>query len=86
MVAPQVSRLADERGQRRVLSPLLAVHTSALAALVLAAENGGTRWTLVALAVLAGSTLPQIGAFARARWTALLGDGHALRTALALNR
>src|SRR4051812_37809815 len=83
-VAPRVSRLADERGQRRVLLPLLAVHTSALGALVLAAELGSRGWALVALAVFAGSTLPQIGAFARARWTVLLGDGHGLRTALAL--
>ena len=83
-IAPWVSRLADERGQRRVLLPLLAVHTSALAGLVVAAELGGGGWMLVALAVLAGSTLPQIGAFARARWTVLLGDGQGLRTALAL--
>jgi len=83
-VAPRVSRLAVARGQRRVLLPLLAVHASALAALVLAAELGSPGWALVALAVLVGSTLPQIGAFARARWTVLLGDGHALRTALAL--
>ena len=83
-VAPQVSRLADERGQRRAPLPLLAVHTSALAGLAVAAELRRSRLVLVALAVLAGSTLPQIGAFARARWTALLGDGHGLRTALAL--
>ncbi len=83
-IAPWVSRLADERGQRRVLVPLLAVHTSALAGLVVAAEFGGRGWMLVALAVLAGSSLPQIGAFARARWTVLLGDGDGLRTALAL--
>ena len=72
-IAPRVSRLADERGQRRVLLPLLAVHASALAGLVVAAEFGGRGWMLVALAVLAGATLPQIGAFARARWTVLLG-------------
>jgi hypothetical protein len=81
-VAPQVSRLADERGRRRVLLPLLAVHSSALAAFVL----GSPGWVLVALAVLVGSMLPQIGAFARARWTVLLGDGHASRARWRLNR
>lgn len=83
-VAPQVSRLADERGQRRVLLPSLAAHASALAALVVVAELDGPAWALVALGVIAGAALPPVGAFSRARWTALLGDGDALQTALAV--
>jgi len=84
VVAPQISRLADHRGQARVLVPQLAVHVAALGALVAATEASGPGPLLVALAVAAGGSLPQIGAFARARWTALLPDAPSLRTALAV--
>ena len=67
VVAPQISRLADHRGQARVLVPQLAVHVAALGALVAATEASGPGPLLVALAVAAGGSLPQIGAFARAR-------------------
>ena len=49
-----------------------------------ATEASGPGPLLVALAVAAGGSLPQIGAFARARWTALLPDASSLRTALAV--
>jgi len=51
---------------------------------VAATEASGPGPLLVALAVAAGGSLPQIGAFARARWTALLPDAPSLRTALAV--
>ena len=82
---PQTGRLADRFGQTRVLLPLLAVHVAALATLVVAAEADRAAWLLVAVAVVAGASMPQIGAFARARWTALLEeDEDGLRTALAV--
>lgn len=84
VVAPPISRLADHLGQARVLVPQLAVHVAALGALVAATEASGPGPLLVALAVAAGGSLPQIGAFARARWTALLPDAPSLRTALAV--
>ena len=84
VVAPQLGRLADRLGQAPVLLPQLAVHVVAVAALVLAAEADAGGWLLVALGGMAGGSLPQVGAFARARWTALLSDAPRLRTALAL--
>lgn len=84
LLAPQISRLADRRGQTRVLAPQAAVAVVALCGLVAA-----TRWragppVLIALGVLVGVSLPQIGAFARARWTALLNGDRRLDTALAV--
>lgn len=84
VVGPQASRLADRFGQTRVLLPQLALHVAALGALVAAAEADGPGPLLVALAVAAGASMPQIGAFARARWTALLAEPDRLRTALAV--
>ncbi len=84
LVAPRVSRLADRFGQARVLLPQLAIHVVALGALVVAAESAGAGALLVALGAAAGGSLPQVGAFARARWTALLTDAARLRTALAV--
>jgi predicted MFS family arabinose efflux permease len=60
------------------------VHIAALASLVAAAEAHALGALLVALAVATGGSLPQVGAFARARWTALLPDAERLRTALAV--
>ncbi|HWT22144.1 MAG TPA: MFS transporter, partial [Solirubrobacteraceae bacterium] len=84
LIGPQTSRLADRLGQTRVLLPQLAVHVLALGALVASAGGNGAGPLLVAIAVAAGASQPQVGAFARARWTALLPDEDRLRTALAV--
>jgi MFS family permease len=84
VVAPHVGRLADRLGQTRVLLPELLVHVAAVGALVLAAEASAAGWLLVALGIATGGSLPQVGALARARWTALLTDPSELRTALAI--
>ncbi|HMH91058.1 MAG TPA: MFS transporter [Streptosporangiaceae bacterium] len=73
---PQLARLIDRFGQARVLPP-------ALLALVAA---GTPDWLMTAGGVLAGATIPQLGALSAARWAALLGDERAaaLPTAFAL--
>ncbi|MCD0448755.1 MFS transporter [Actinocorallia sp. API 0066] len=72
VVGPQTGRLADRRGQRAVLVPQTLVHAVALGALLVAAQTGGDPAHLVALAAVAGASMPQVGAMVRARWARLL--------------
>jgi predicted MFS family arabinose efflux permease len=65
---PQVARLVEHRGQRRVLPWSTAVFVLAVAGLI---AGAGLRLPLVALAVLAGAagaSVPQVGSFSAARW------------------
>ncbi|NAZ80948.1 MFS transporter [Kineococcus sp. R8] len=66
LLGPQVARLVDRWGQSRVLPPLVTAHAAAVAGLVLSPVPH------VALAALAGATIPQLGALSTARWAALL--------------
>ncbi|MFD9705859.1 MFS transporter [Lentzea sp. NPDC059081] len=84
LLAPQFSRLADRYGQARVLAPQTVANVAALCTLVAAAQLRAGAVVLIALGVLVGVSLPQIGAFARARWTALLRGDPRLDTALAV--
>src|SRR5579859_2535335 len=73
-VGPQVARLVEDHGQRRVLPWSTAVFILAVAGLIVGA---GLRLPLAALAVLAGAagaSVPQVGSFTAARWR------HAVRT------
>ncbi|MGY0023846.1 MFS transporter [Streptomyces sp. cg35] len=63
---PQIGRLTDRFGQRRVLTCALAAHAGAVGLLFC----GGP--LTVAGAILAGASLPQLSALSAARWTALL--------------
>ncbi|MFJ8824701.1 MFS transporter [Streptomyces sp. NPDC102467] len=63
---PQLGRLVDLFGQRRVLLWALAVHAGAVGLLFV----GGP--STVAGAILAGASLPQLSALSAARWAALL--------------
>ena len=83
-VGPPVSRLVDVHGQRTILLPQIVVHAAAGAGLVAAALTGTPTWLLVAVALVVGASLPQAGALARARWTALLRDRSQLERALAV--
>jgi MFS family permease len=83
VVSPARARSADRRGPRRVLVLTGLLHPLALAALVaLAAVDVGTAG-LAAAAVLAGATVPPLGAVMRALWAGLV-SGPALTTAYAL--
>jgi MFS family permease len=84
LVGPQLGRLTDRFGQRRVLLPALAVHALGLVALVLCADERAPHGTILAAAALTGAAFPLLGAFVRARWTTLLGGSDALQTAFAL--
>ncbi|HEY5836604.1 MFS transporter [Streptomyces sp.] len=64
---PQVSRLVDRYGQRRVLPPVCAVTVAAIAFLAVGVRAGAPRWTYFVCVLCAGLT-PSLGAMVRARW------------------
>ena len=86
VAGPQLARLADRFGQTRVLPPVLLAHAAAVAALLALVAAGTPDWLMAVGGVLAGATIPQLGALSAARWTALLRDERAaaLPTAFAL--
>ena len=79
--APMIARLADARGQRRVLLVLLAVFAAATAALIAAVLFRAPTWSLFAPGAAAGGTMPSLGAMVRARWSALLAGSGRLHAA-----
>jgi MFS family permease len=68
--APASGALADRVGQRGVLLGATALHVSFLVVFTIGAGSFSDAAT-VALAGAAGLTLPQVGAFSRARWLAI---------------
>ncbi|MBH0247025.1 MFS transporter, partial [Streptomyces cavourensis] len=67
---PQVSRLVDRYGQRRVLRPFTLVAVAAVAGLLICAQQGAPDWTLFVFAAAAGC-VPSVGSMVRARWAAI---------------
>ena len=86
VAGPQLARLIDRFGQSRVLPPALLAHAAAVATLLALVAAGTSDWLMTAGGVLAGATIPQLGALSAARWAALLRDERAaaLPTAFAL--
>ncbi|MGW4568070.1 MFS transporter [Streptomyces sp. NPDC004561] len=80
VVGPQVSRLVDRHGQRRVLRPATLVALVAAAGLLLAARLRWPDWVLFVSAAGIGS-VPSLGAMIRARWAALYRGTPKLHTA-----
>lgn len=72
VLSPQISRLVDRYGQRRVLRPATLVSVSSLLALSAAARSGSPDWLLFVLAAGAGCT-PSVGSMVRSRWAAIYG-------------
>ncbi|GAA4778428.1 MFS transporter [Streptomyces sanyensis] len=70
VLGPQVSRLVDRHGQRRVLRPATLLALAAVTGLLVCAESGAPDWTLFAFAAAAGC-VPSVGAMTRARWAAI---------------
>lgn len=82
---PIIARLVDQRGQAKVMRPLVFVTSSATIALIVCAVLRVPEGLLYPWAVLAGGTLGSYGAMVRARWTlALRGDPKRLHTAYSL--
>lgn len=70
--APHAGRLADRHGQRSVLVPGVVLHAVAVCTLVVLALAHVPVWALLAAAVPAGATVPQIGPMVRSRWVMAL--------------
>ncbi|GHH80715.1 MFS transporter [Kitasatospora indigofera] len=84
VAGPQVSRLVDRYGQRRVALPATAVTLAAATGLLLSARLGAPDWTLFVWAAAMGG-MPSTGAMVRARWAHLYRDeGPKLHTAYSL--
>jgi MFS family permease len=81
---PLFGRLADRRGQREVGRPLALVSAAAALLAVVSLLAVGATPLLVVLAGAAGLTQPNVGAFARVRWAALLDRHDEATTAQAL--
>lgn len=74
LIGPQLARLIDRHGQRRVVSitgALFAVATGLLAA---CCSGGAPGWLLALLAGSAGAVIPPVGALSAARWRQLLSS------------
>ncbi|MFF1556004.1 MFS transporter [Streptomyces sp. NPDC058279] len=85
VAAPQLARVADRVGQRRVLLSCAALCAVGGGAFVASALSDATPlWVLFVTAASTGAATPAIGSMVRARWSGLL-DGSSLKgTAFAL--
>lgn len=81
---PQVARLIDRFGQTRMLPIILLTHAFTIALLVGLTVSHAPLWALVTAGVLAGSSLPQLGAQTSARWSYALRGSPLLSSAFAL--
>ncbi|MFI0087240.1 MFS transporter [Streptomyces bobili] len=79
-IGPQISRMVDRHGQRRVLRPATLVALVASAGLLLAAHFEWPDWVLFVCAAAIGS-VPSLGAMIRARWAAVYRGTPQLHTA-----
>ncbi|MFF3511240.1 MFS transporter [Streptomyces sp. NPDC002573] len=80
VVGPQISRLVDRYGQRRVLRPATLVALTAATGLLLAAHLAWPDWVLFGCAAGIGA-VPSLGAMVRARWAAVYRGTPHLHTA-----
>ncbi len=83
IISPQVSRLIDSLGQRRVVRVQLAVHLPSMVALIVLAMSHTPDWMLYLVAFVTGASQPNIGPLVRARWSTMLTGTGSLRTAFA---
>ncbi|MET7603818.1 MFS transporter [Streptomyces avermitilis] len=81
-LGPQISRLVDRHGQRRVLRPATLFALTAAGALLLAAHYDWPDWVLFVCSGGIGC-VPSLGAMTRARWANLYRDTPQLHTAYA---
>nr|WP_265521758.1 MFS transporter [Oerskovia sp. JB1-3-2] len=82
--SPQIARLVDLKGQRRVMLPMLAAAAFGLSGLVVTAVRQEPEWTLYVFAAIAGGTAGSYGSMVRARWSYVLDDPRRLHTAYSL--
>ncbi|MBD8602403.1 MFS transporter [Pseudomonas sp. CFBP 8771] len=84
ILGPMISKLVDQRGQRKVLAPVAAFSIGMLLALIGAVHWHAPLSVLFVLAALAG-VLPSFGAMIRARWAYLFRGKPQLHAAYSLD-
>ncbi|WP_329482720.1 MFS transporter [Kribbella sp. NBC_01484] len=84
LAGPQVARLIDRFGQTRMLPITLLVHAAAVALLISLTVSDAPLWSLILAGVVAGGSLPQLGAQTAARWSHALRGTPLLSSAFAL--
>jgi MFS family permease len=84
LAGPVIGRLADSRGQRRVLLPVLLIFVVSGVAFLFAVKDDWALWTVFVAAGVAGACIPPVSSMIRVRWTHLLRGSHSLPTALAM--
>ncbi|GAB3943115.1 MFS transporter [Kribbella albertanoniae] len=84
LAGPQVARLIDRFGQTRTLPIILLVHAMTIAVLIGLTVAQSSLWVLVTAGVLAGASLPQLGAQTSARWSYALRGSPLLSSAFTL--
>ncbi|SMB35598.1 MFS transporter (fragment) [Serratia proteamaculans] len=84
LIGPQISKLVDRQGQRRVLPWVTAFSIAMLLTLMTAAHRQAPIPVLFIFAALAG-TMPSMPAMIRARWTLLFRGKPQLHTAFSLD-
>ncbi|MEV5960232.1 MFS transporter [Kribbella sp. NPDC051952] len=84
MAGPQVARLIDRFGQTRMLPITLLAHALAIATLISLTVSDASLPALIGAGVLAGGSLPQLGAQTGARWSHALRGTSLLSSAFAL--
>ena len=82
---PVLGRIVDRRGQTRVLLTCAAVHGVADVALVAFGLAGAPTLALMAVAVVAGASVPPISPALRGIWPVVLREEDLVRSALALD-
>jgi predicted MFS family arabinose efflux permease len=65
---PQVARLVENRGQRRILPWSVAVYVLAVAGLITGTGLHPSLVVLATMAMVAGASVPQVGSLSAARW------------------
>lgn len=74
LCGPIVAKLADQRGQRRVLVPELVIFAASASAFVACAQLRAPFWTLLVTGVVSGASVPPLGSMVRARWSYAAGS------------
>lgn len=80
LLAPQIAKLVDQRGQSKVLLPAAIVSGLSILSLLLCVRLEAPDWTLFVFALLAGC-IPSMPAMIRARWSNIYTGSPMLHTA-----
>jgi MFS family permease len=84
LAGPVLGRLADTRGQRRVLLPVLVIFVISGVTFLFAVKGDWSLGVVFTSAGIAGACIPPVSSMIRVRWTHLLRGSHRLPTALAM--